>query len=87
MRTHELKTWPEFYDALASGRKTFELRKNDRDFRVDDYLTLREWDPETQKYSGRMMTKRISYMLKHRPEASCAANFGLGEGHVIMALI
>src|SRR3954470_11426726 len=40
---HELKCWPEFYKALVSGEKTFELRKNDRGFRVGDVLWLREW--------------------------------------------
>jgi len=25
---HELKTWPEFFRAIESGHKTFEVRKN-----------------------------------------------------------
>ena len=42
---HELKTWPEFFTETRSGRKKFELRRNDRDFRVGDQLLLKEWDP------------------------------------------
>ena len=44
--THELKTWPEFFIETRGGRKKFELRKNDRDFRVGDQLLLKEWDPK-----------------------------------------
>ncbi len=42
---HELKTWPEPYQALVSGRKRFEIRKNDRGFARGDVLWLREWMP------------------------------------------
>jgi hypothetical protein len=41
-----LKTWPMFYDAVFRGEKTFEIRKNDRDFQVDDVLELELFDPE-----------------------------------------
>jgi len=44
-KTHELKTWPEFFEQTRSGRKKFELRRNDRDFRVEDELLLKEFDP------------------------------------------
>lgn len=39
---HILKTDTEYYQAWERGLKTFELRKNDRDFRVDDHITLEE---------------------------------------------
>lgn len=42
--THALKTVnPEYYAVLA-GRKTFELRKNDRNFKVGDRVVLMEWE-------------------------------------------
>ena len=31
MQTHELKTDPEVFDAVAEGRKTFEIRYDDSD--------------------------------------------------------
>jgi hypothetical protein len=40
-RQHELKTDPEAFDAVASGAKTFELRRNDRDYQVGDVLVLK----------------------------------------------
>jgi Domain of unknown function (DUF3850) len=42
---HDLKTWPRFFEAVASGAKPFEWRKDDRDYRVGDILNLREWAP------------------------------------------
>lgn len=83
---HDLKCWPEFFVALANDKKTFELRKNDRDFQVGDFMLLREWDPRTQKYSGREELRRIIYMLEHRPGAGCAADFGLKEGYAILGI-
>jgi hypothetical protein len=45
MNTHELKCHPHFFAAIAAGKKTFEIRRNDRDYRVGDMLNLREYDP------------------------------------------
>ena len=59
---HELKTWPEFFKSVASGDKAFEIRRDDRDFRVGDLLLLREWDPVTRAYSGRELHRQIKYM-------------------------
>lgn len=86
MMSHNLKTWPEFYDALLAGTKPFELRKNDRGFEVGDELVLREWNPQTGHYTGRKIVRTVSYLLEHRPGAGCAATFGLREDYVIMGL-
>ena len=43
MTIHELKIWPQYFDAIASGIKTFEVRKDDRGFAVGDTLVLKEW--------------------------------------------
>jgi hypothetical protein len=42
---HELKIWPQYFDAVMTGRKNFEVRKNDRGFQAGDVVILREWDP------------------------------------------
>jgi hypothetical protein len=42
---HELKCWPEYFHAIRSGRKKFELRKDDRGFAIGDLLVLREFIP------------------------------------------
>lgn len=50
---HNLKTWPEYFQAVIDGKKTFEIRKNDRDFKVGNELLLQEYDPEQETYTGR----------------------------------
>lgn len=62
MKTHELKTWPKFYEAILNNTKPFEIRKNDRDFQVNDHVILREWEPSIRKYSGRSAQVVITYL-------------------------
>jgi hypothetical protein len=42
---HELKTWPEYFEAVWTGIKCYEIRKNDRNFSLNDELYLREFVP------------------------------------------
>lgn len=49
---HRLKTWPEYFAAVKSGRKSFELRVADRAYCLGDYLVLQEWEPNTGHYTG-----------------------------------
>jgi tRNA-binding EMAP/Myf-like protein len=42
MKVHELKTDPAMFTAVDCGEKTFEIRKNDRNFQPGDYLHLRK---------------------------------------------
>lgn len=59
MRIHDLKVWPAPFEDTVAGRKPYEVRKDDRDYRVGDVLLLREWDPmqeapgEAIGYTGR----------------------------------
>jgi len=61
--THELKTWPESFRAVKHGIKTFEVRKDDRNFQVGDYLILKEYDPEKKTYSGDYIKVRVNYAV------------------------
>ncbi|MEI2280747.1 DUF3850 domain-containing protein [Paenibacillus polysaccharolyticus] len=61
--THELKLIQPYFDAVFSGRKTFEVRKSDRPYVEGDYVHLREFNPGTGEYSGRSVLRRISYVL------------------------
>lgn len=75
---HALKTLPEYFEAVRQNKKTFELRKNDRDFQVGDYLALNEWDGE--KYTGRSLLVRVLYILDPNEVMTCAG------GYVIMGI-
>jgi hypothetical protein len=39
---HKLKCETEYYQAVDRGEKTFELRVNDRDFKIHDWVALLE---------------------------------------------
>ena len=67
---HKLKTWPVFFEAIMNGIKTFEVRYNDRRFKVGDRLDLFEFDPdamENGEYTGRHCHRFISYILDTNP--------------------
>lgn len=63
MKVHELKTWPKYFKAIWNGDKTFEVRKNDRNYEVGDVLIFHEWDPETEEYTGWKIPCRVTYIL------------------------
>lgn len=83
-QTHELKVWPEFFPALLDGRKTFELRKDDRGFGVGDKLVLREYAPGEKVYTGRSIQKTVTYVIYGDDER--VAGFGLKPGFAILGL-
>lgn len=80
MAIHELKTWPRPFDAMKRGEKTFEFRKNDRNFQVGDVLMLNEYDPGTEKYTGEGLRRTVTYIL-------FGGIYGLPEGYVVMAVV
>ncbi len=43
MKIHELKLDTKYFNDVKSGKKNFEIRKNDRDFKVGDILNLHMW--------------------------------------------
>lgn len=61
---HELKLVQPFYSAVESRKKTFEVRRDDRAFAEGDTVTLREWAPEYGNYTGREITREITYVLR-----------------------
>lgn len=60
----EKKIWPEFFQRILSGDKTFELRLADFACCNGDTLLLREWDPKTKQYTGRFLEKEVTSVLK-----------------------
>jgi ribosomal protein S17 len=58
------KTWPELFQKILDGEKKFELRLADFKCEPGDTLVLEEWDPKTQKYTGRKLEKKVTYVLK-----------------------
>jgi ASC-1-like (ASCH) protein len=60
---HELKTVQPFYEQVVTGKKKFEVRKNDRGFKEGDKVYLQEYDAASDSYSGRAYMAFITYIL------------------------
>lgn len=74
---HQLKIKEEYFEGLVSGKKTFEIRKNDRDFKVGDFLALNEFNGLTT--TGRTTLFKISYLFDN-PDF-------LQSGYVVLGII
>lgn len=67
MTTHKLKTIQPYFEECWRQSKTFEVRKNDRDFQRGDEIYLQEYDPRDNTYSGREIKGTILYVLYEYP--------------------
>ena len=45
MKVHELKSWPESFKAIKKGRKTCDLRLDDRNFQIGNIILFQEFNP------------------------------------------
>jgi hypothetical protein len=87
MKIHELKTDRVVFNPVLSRQKNFEIRYNDRKFKIGDVLHLRETtytSAEMKKgspleYTGREIVVAVNYILK-------GPAYGLAKGWVIMAI-
>lgn len=62
---HNLKINKEFYTPILEQIKTFEIRKNDRNFHVGDKIILNEWDHKKRQYTGRKTNIEITYITDY----------------------
>lgn len=75
-KTHEVKIAVSYYGDIVSGKKKFELRKNDRGYKVGDSLKMLEF--KDGKHTGRTIDADIIYMLEDYT--------GLEEGYCILGI-
>lgn len=91
---HILKCWPIYFDAVARGEKTFEIRRDDRGFQKGDVLVLQrteednltqvEWSFDRPKLGERRKARRecrvrVLWILT-------GGQFGLEPGFVCMSI-
>ena len=62
MKTHHLKISEKYFDAVERRIKNAEVRYNDRDYNVGDWLVLNEWDGI--EYTKRWVVRQITYIVK-----------------------
>jgi hypothetical protein len=77
---HHLKTWPLSFDAIRRAVKSFDIRINDRAFKVGDILILEEYDPVSKTKTGKHCRRIVTYILE-------GGEFGLPPTHVCMAIV
>lgn len=75
-KTHEVKIAASYYGDIVSGKKKFELRKNDRGYKVGDSLKMLEF--KDGKHTGCTIDADITYMLEDYT--------GLEEGYCILGI-
>jgi hypothetical protein len=87
-RWHELKTDPAVWDDVDAGRKTFEIRLNDRDYQPGDGLLLRKtrytgWEMKEAgyplEYIGAPLRRVVTHVLR-------GPVYGLAAGWAILSI-
>lgn len=95
---HILKTTPDWFRAVWSGSKTFEIRLNDRNYQAGDEVLLREFDAFKEcgcppgnhavckRYSGREIEAQIGCVIGTLPGTTRRPGFD-GRGYVVFSLV
>ena len=84
MQILNYKILPHYYRDVAYGDKTFEIRKDEDNVQVGDFILLREYNDDlssiTFGYTGKQLSCIVSYVLRNVPE------YGLKAGYCIIGL-
>lgn len=64
MKVFEKKTWPELFEKVKNREKNFDVRLSDFKCSEGDILVLKEWDPKKKIYTGRVIRRKIKFVLK-----------------------
>ena len=75
---HDLKISSSYFWPVKAGRKTAELRKDDRNYQVGDILNLQEYN--NGKYTGRCVSVDVTHVLRNCEE------YGLMAGYCILSI-
>jgi hypothetical protein len=60
---HQLRSSPQYFQAIVEGRKKAEVRRTDRHFLVGDILELTEHDPRTRIPTGRSAHVTVTHVI------------------------
>lgn len=78
MTYHRLKIQSKYFEAVCTRQKCFEIRKNDRNYKVGDCLILQEID-ESGRKTGSNVLVVVTYLLDD-------FQAGLKDGYCIMSI-
>lgn len=86
MTVHRVKSWPDYFEPIFSGNRTFDLRVNDRRYHVGDVLHLMEYDDRKAVFTGREIKKTITDLIEGIGTGCITPMKGLSRGYVVLAL-
>ena len=73
---HNLKITPKNFEDVRDRRMSFQIRKCDRDYKVNDFLYLQEYDEWDCGFTGKTIPCRVTHILRE--------DEGLQEGFVLL---
>lgn len=88
MKTHDLKLNTEFCDAVLSGEKTFEVRKNDRGFQTGDLIRFIPTDGKSyHSLNGTVIEHAKHEISGHTYKITYILNgWGIKNGYVVLGI-
>ena len=75
MSTHVLKILPKYFAQIRFGNKTFEIRRNDRNFKSGDVVELHEHLHD--RFTGEKLERVIGYICDYEQKV----------GYVVFSLL
>lgn len=86
MQRVEKKAWPEWFQEVWDGEKTFEYRLADFDIEPGDVFVMKEWSPQTEEYSGRALEAEVGFIGKVQSRRWDKPNDPAIHDHYILSL-
>lgn len=84
--THNLKCNPDHFVQLIHGLKTFEFRRNNRDYQVLDFLSILEYDRVKNEYTGRTVLMQVTSLMELGALVDYMLPHTLPSGYVILSV-
>ncbi len=78
MKIHELKIQEKYWKQIFYGNKTFELRKDDRNYQEGDLINFHVIIGDKPRPTGAVF--KITYILRNVPE------YGLSNDYCILGI-
>jgi hypothetical protein len=78
-KVHKIKLLEDYCDAVLSGEKTFEVRKNDRGYQKGDHISFIPVDRNYRQFFHRVCENEYAITYVH-------SGLGLKNGYVVLGI-
>lgn len=88
--THTLKLESKFFADVSRGLKSFEIRKNDRDFNVGDYIILKRYDPKkgyVKLEDSKLISTDLGSADSVKVKVTYLTDYAQKDNYVVMGII